>query len=62
MFGINSIGLFLYSVQLALNSFAGQSPSEQKETVSKGQPSPAGDGAEVSGGSDSQDKTSDDLR
>ncbi|KAK4767844.1 hypothetical protein SAY87_002985 [Trapa incisa] len=60
VFGINSIGLFLYSGQLALNSFAGDLPSEQKETVSKDQLSTTGDGAEVSGSS--EDRASDETQ
>lgn len=59
VFGINSIGLFLYSGQLALNSFAGESPSEEKKTVGKDQLSSTGDGAEES--SSSEDKTSGDT-
>lgn len=51
VFGLNSIGLLLYSGQLALNFFSDDDESSSKE--SKGQPSPPEiptEGTEVTGG------------
>ncbi|KAK3030251.1 hypothetical protein RJ639_039834 [Escallonia herrerae] len=63
VFGINSIGLMLYSVQLAINSFMGDSTSDETKNKDEGQlssPNPtAGDSSETNSntGNQSSDNT-----
>ncbi|KAK2968403.1 hypothetical protein RJ640_004409 [Escallonia rubra] len=63
VFGINSIGLMLYSVQLAINSFMGDSTSDETKNKDEGQlssPNPtAGDSSETNSntGTQSSDNT-----